>query len=154
MGVILKRHALTPSQDGIHRGRTGRLTRRRNVARRGDGSISRDLVGSLRDRSVVSLSQQALRAQLSISQASHSLHSSRRAVVAQCTRVPTTRVDRSERLPHQRTFHIRGAPPVYCAVISRHPEAVQVSHLGRPQSPWLKLVRKPQIIAQAIPYLR
>ena len=96
---------------------------------------------------------QAPHTQLSISQADHSLYPSRYAIAAQRSARANNPDSAGQRLSHQRAFHIHGAPPVYRAIISRHPEAVQMSLLAGLSS-LLKLVRKPQIAAQTTLYLR
>ena len=106
----MERHALTPP------------SWHSSWARRGGGAgppakcraswgwgVSRALVGSLRGRSVVPLGQQAPRAQLSISQTSSSPHSSRRAVVIQHPRAPTTRIGQVNGAPPTRLPHTRRA---------------------------------------------
>ena len=83
----------------------------------------------------------ALHTQLSIFQAPHSLHSSRRAVVIQRPRAPTTRVGQVNGITLTRLPHLRRAT-TYCAVVSWHPEAAPMSLAGlrilaqtRPEAP-------------------
>ena len=97
--------------------------------------------------------RQAPHTQLSISQADHSLYPSRHAVAAQRSARVNDLDSTGQRLSHQRAFHIHGAPLAYRAVISRHPEAAQM-YLLVGLSSLLKLVRRPQIAAQATLYLR
>ena len=95
--------------------------------------------------------QQAPRIQQSVSQAPHGLHSSRRAVVIQHPHAPATRVGRPI-APHQRAFHIHGAPSACRTVISRHPTA-QMSPLAASES-LLKLARKHQNLPVNSPNVR
>ena len=106
-----------------------RPARRRNVARCRDGASPASSSVPSETLCVFPI-RQAPHTQLSISQADHSLYPSRHAVAAQRSARVNGQGSAGQWLSHQRAFHIHGAPPAYRAVISRHPEAAQMSLLA------------------------
>ncbi len=129
----MERHALTPPKLAFIVGALGGLVRRRNVARRGDGGFPApsSVPSEVAQLSPSASRRPALSCQFLKHLPAHTLPDARLSFNTLARRRPGS--GRST-APRQLVFHIRDAPPVYRAVISRHP-TVRMSLFGRPLVP-------------------